>query len=243
MPTFLLGKTLSYYFNGYNFSGISDKYDAEPSTAVLNATTFGPSYHKTAQPGQLQHKITVDGFYTATISPDLSGVYNQIRLALRVDTPGLVVLPGAGTIPAAGDLADLWIATISNSKISSTEDNLVRLQAEFTGKTGLHMGVVIAAEAAYTPTVQTAYYDLGAGFTTGTYAWLVIVQVTAYTSGMGALALESSTDHITWTPRGTLPAITTIDGAALAATTTLDRYIRVNGTGVGTVIVGFAITN
>lgn len=244
MATFLLGKTLAYYLAGYNFSGISDKYTTEPSTAVLPNTTFGSSYHKTAQPGQLGHKISVDGFYTGTISPDLSGIENQIRAALRVDTPGLVVLPGAGTVPAAGDTADLWIATIADRKLTSTEAGLVRLQASFTGKTGLHMGTVIAAEAAYTPTVVTAYYDQGgAGWSSASTSWLTILQVTAYSSGMGAIALESSTDHVTWTVRGTLAAISAVGGYALAATTTLDRYIRINGAGVGTVIAGFAVTN
>lgn len=243
--SFVLGKTLAYYLAGYNFSGNSNKYDAELNIEALDSTCFGPSAHKTQEPGLLTGKISVGGLLTATVPPDVTGYQNQLTAALRTETVGLVCLPGAGTLPAAGDLADLWLAATTSPKVGVTVDQLITLDADFETKTGLHLGTVMAAETAYSPSpVQTAYYDQGgAGWVSASTAYLVDLQVTAYTSGMAALAVETSTDHSSWTPRGTFPAITAVGGYALALTTTLDRYIRINGTGVGTVIVGFARTN
>jgi len=241
MPTFPLGKTLSYYLGGYNFSGISNGYDSELSIEALDATCFGPSLHKAQAPGLMEAKISTKGLYTnETDYPEQT----VLLAALRAEVVGTVVLPGSGTTPAAGDEAELWISTGLTRKLGVAVDSLTTVDAEFSSQTGLHLGEALTAETAFSgaPFSSTGYDQGGAGWSSTSRRYLVVLQVTAYTSGLAAVLVQTSTDNSSWTTRGTFPAITGIGGYALALTTTLDRYIRIRDTGVATILPAFALT-
>jgi hypothetical protein len=242
--TFPLGKTLAAYLAGINFSGASNGYDTDLSIEALDVTCFGSSYHKTQVAGLLDADLSLKGFYTHTVDPDASGTANVLAAAARTATPGLVCLPGSGTTPAAGDLADLWIAATVSRTIGAEPGGVVTLDADLKTTTGLHAGTVLVAEGAQagSPFSTTGYDQGGGSWVSDTYTYLVIVQVTAYTSGLAALLVQTSTDNSTYTTRGTFPAITGVGGYALALTATLDRYIRLRDTGNATLIAGVALT-
>lgn len=240
---FLLGKQCRVFLAGYDFSGNLTGYDAEGTTEALDNTTFGTSYHKTQQPGLLSAKISLKGFSTYTISPDVTGYLNTLISRLRTDTPGLQVLPASGTTPAAGDAADLWVSTHIDRKIGVAVDQIITLDAEIAAKHGLHMGDVLHALTALSgsPFTTTGYDQGGAAWVAATYRWLVEVQVTAYTSGLAALKVQTSPNNSTWTTRGTFPAITALGGYWLELNATLDRYVRITDTGVATIISAVAL--
>lgn len=238
-----LGKTVSVYLNGYNFSGHLNGYDSELAIGKEDITTFGPSFHKRQAPTLVESKITLKGFYSHSVSPDVSGYLNQLIAGVRTETPGMEVDPGSGTTPAAGDLADLWITTGITRKQAVEAGAYVKLDAELLAKHGMHVGEAICAETAFSgsPFTSTGYDQGGSGWVSATYRYLVIVQVLAYTSGLAALKVQTSPDNSTWTTRGTFPAITGIGGYALELNTTLGRYLRLTDTGVATIIAAWAI--
>lgn len=243
MPDFLLGKTLAYYFNGYNFSGHHNKYNYGLKIPALDCTGFGPSFHRQAQPGTLATEIALEGWYTHTTGGDVSGLINQLQAALRVDTPCLACMPGSSTTPVADDEADLWITTAIERALKAETDKLVTLATKMTSSAGVHPGKVLFGETAFNgaPFNSTGYDQGGGGWVSATYRYLVILEVIAYTSGLGAVLVQTSTDNAAWNTRGTFPAITGIGGYALPLNATLDRYVRIRDTGVATIIGGFAI--
>ena len=240
MPTFLVGKPLVVYLAGYDFSSSNDEYNASLKVDVLENTTFGPSFHRTNQPGTVEGEVDLKGYYNYTTPPTVTGYENQLAAAVRVDTVGLVVTPQAAT-QAAGDLADLFVITSVERSIAVKVDEIIRLEAKFKTATGEHIGNVIRPESVATwPSVS---YDQGAVPAAGNIQYVVVLQVTAYTSGLAAVVVQTSPDNSSWTTRGTFPAITAIGGYALALNTTLERYVRIGGAGVATLIAAFARIN
>ena len=240
MPVFPIGKPLTIYLAGYNFSSSTNEYQTDPKVEALDNTCFSPSFHKTNQPGDIDSDITLKGYYNHTTPPDVTGFVNQLKAAMRVDTVGLVVMPQA-TTPAVGDLADLFIAAALDRDVSVAVDKIVTVDAKFKTKSGLHIGNAMIAEgAASFPT--TGYDHGGASWVNDStlYNYIVVLQVLAYTSGFAAITVQTSPDNSAWTTRGTFAAITAIGGYSLTLNAILHRYIRINGTGVGTIIAGFA---
>lgn len=64
MATFLIGKTGSLTVNSQDYSGLATKVDTDLITAVINATTMGASYHKTALPGLQETKLSYELLYS-----------------------------------------------------------------------------------------------------------------------------------------------------------------------------------
>ena len=240
--TFSLGKTTALYIGGYNFSGTRNAYDVEGGTEELDNTCFGSSFHRTSQPGLLTAKISAKGFYHYTLAPDNTGLENVLKAIVRVDTPFMACLPGAGTSPAAGDLADLFTVTSFTKKEAMQVDELAKLDLDMVSKDGYFPGVVMFAEAAFSgaPFNSTGYDYWGAP-QAASKTFVTFLQVTAYTSGLAAVLVQTSTDNAAWTTRGTFPAITAIGGYALEITAVFDRYIRIRDTGVATIIGGVAV--
>jgi hypothetical protein len=240
MPTFLLGKPLNVFLAGYEFTSSTDKYQADLSVGALDNTTFGSSYHRTFQPGTVEGDVSLSGFYNHTTPPTVTGFENQLQAAVRVDTVGLAVLPQA-LVPQPGDLADLFTIASVEKTTAAKVDEIIRLDAKFKTKTGLHVGAALTSHGA--ASFPTTAYDQGAVPAAGNIQYIVVLQVTAYTSGLAAVTVQTSPDNVGWTTRGTFPAITAIGGYALELNTTLERYVRINGAGTATLIAAFARIN
>lgn len=64
MATFLIGKTGSVVVNSNDYSGLCSKVDTDLITAVIDSTTMGTSYHKTAIPGLQETKLEYELLYS-----------------------------------------------------------------------------------------------------------------------------------------------------------------------------------
>jgi hypothetical protein len=238
MPTFPLGKNITVYIAGYDFSSSNREYQTDLKVEAKDNTVFGSSFHRTNQPGLIEADVNLKGYYNHT-NPGVTGYANQLKALVRVDTPFLAVMANP---PAAGDLADLMTITAVDRAMAVEVGEIITLESKFKSSSGLHVGNAITAEAAAT-WPSTGYDQGGASWSTGTYRYVVILQVTAYTSGLAAVTVQTSPDNSAWTTRGTFPAITAIGGYALELNTSLERYVRINGSGTATLIAAFARIN
>jgi hypothetical protein len=240
MPTFPLGKPLAVYLAGYEFSSSNREYQTDLKVEAKDNTCFGSTFHKTNQPGLQEADISLKGYYNHTNAADVTGYANQLKAAVRVDTVGLAVMP-TGIVPINGDLADLFIITAVDRASTVEVGEIITLDASFKTTTGLHVGNALTSHGA--ASFPTMAYDQGSAPAAGNIQYLVVLQVTAYTSGFAAITVQTSPDNLGWNTRGTFPAISAIGGYALALNTTLERYVRINGTGSGTIIAAFARIN
>lgn len=238
MPTFQFGKTgLVYLFNGLAFQGYHKAFDPTMKVAILDSTTFGTSQHKTAQPGMRDDTLKATAFFVNT-TPDL--LDDTLKAALRANTACLAAYPTTAGVAAAGDPCDLWIAKGLTYGRKITPTALIEVDTDHILQDGLHAGYVAAPLAAHTGFWTTTGYDRGASADfTNSLTYALQVQLTAYTSSLG-IVMEHSTNNSTWTTAYSFAAMTAVGGTEQRVTLVLKRYVRLNGSGAGTVLAAFA---
>lgn len=204
------------FSRGFNFTDSVDMLDA----TVLPNTS----------------KVVIPGPESATISHDMlldtatSG--NFATLNTWKGTPQTETLLWAGT--TRGTECLMVTANQSNFTVSSPTDGIVSASGTVQCDGGIDFGIVLDPETGITANGTTTAVDNGAATSNGGVAHLHVTGFTGLTSD--TILVEHSTDNSTFTTLGTFTVVsgTTSQRLVIAAATTVNRYVRVKDTVVGT---------
>ncbi len=212
--------------NAWDFSGVSNSLDVEVSSEKLEDTTFQSA--RTFLAGSSAGNIAQAGYY------DNSGAntFEQEIAESVINDELLYVAALFGTETAACAAYVAPQTSTENMAIGTPVAELITLSGGWGAGTGLKRGVRLFSGTISATGAQTGV-DLGVAGTTGGQAWLFVTAVTgtatnatftvqsATTVGFGSPATEGT---FTFTGRGAF---------AIALSGTVDRYVRLNATGLG----------
>lgn len=147
-------------------------------------------------------------------------------------TPQVVTLLWAGT--TAGTECLMVQANESQVTVDSPVGGVVTANMSATVDGASDFGVVIDPETAITANTNGASVDNGAGTSNGGVAHIHVTAFSGLTSD--TVRIEHSTDNSAWSTLGTFTAATgtTSQRLVIAPATTVNRYLRVVDTVVGT---------
>lgn len=147
-------------------------------------------------------------------------------------TPQVETLLWAGT--TAGSECLMVLANQSSFTVSSPVNGVVTAQGVQTADGGTDFGVVLDPETAITANGTTTAINNGGATTNGGVAHLHVTAFSGLTSD--TILVEHSTDNSTFTTLGTFTVVsgTTSQRLVIAPGTTVNQYVRVRDTVVGT---------
>jgi hypothetical protein len=249
MPTFIHGKSTGVFIDAYDLSAYFNSADYASSIDTAETTSFGSSA-----------KSYITGLNDATLS--LSGMYSQDAggsdvvlntLLGQATSPAVTVVFKTGTI---GNRCIVGQAHETSYSISNPVADVSTVSADFNATAGavadqvygLHGGVVLTTGASilYSALGNLSSVDNAASSAAGSLATLHVTTNTI-SGGNTAIIVQHSPDNTTFADLITftvVPASTTV-GVSKASTGTVNRYVRVNASTLGssgsiTFNVGFA---
>ena len=214
------------YATGYSF---------DDTTAMLDVTTLVDTSAKFI-PGVESGTLSVDTILDTATST------NFAASTTWKGTPQVVTL-----LPVGATRGSASVQVIGNQgtfTINSAMNDAVKASGAIVTDGGIDFGVVIDPETAITADTNGTSVDNGASTSNGGVAHLHVTAFSGLTSN--SVIVEHSTDNSVWATLGTFTLVTgtTSERLTIAASTTVNRYLRirddVTGSGSCTRIVTFA---
>ena len=226
---FIHGKATTVLHNTVNLSAYFNDAGANRTVETAETTAFGDN-SKTYIVGLQDGTITASGMWdnTATVGSDV-----VLNTALGVADAELTIVPGAS--PAAGTRAISALVESTSYDITSPVGDVVSISADFQGDGGVDSGLCLSALASVTATANGTAQDNGASTANGGAAYL---HATANThDGTSIIKVQHSADNVSWADLATFATVaastTASERVVVAASTTVNRYIRAQWTLAG----------
>ena len=236
------GRAAVFLLGGYDVSSDTTSVEFDGTTAVAKSTGQGGATDETYVIGLNDSKVTAKGLFDDTAA---QGLYTAFA-ALRDTTLVASFLPAGDTQGYAAIQMRTQIPT--DAKITSPIGGVVAMDAAFQDSGVAGFGLVVTPRTALVGTGsvqnQAAPLDNGSATTNGGEANFHILQLDAATT-VSPLTLQHSADNITYVDLATSGLAGTAIGAdhqTVAASTTVNRYLRTASTATNTKSYKIAVT-
>lgn len=210
----------------WDFSGVSNSLEVTLAVGREECTVFQATA-KEYVVIDTEGTISQQGYF---VNSGADTFEEEIAKALLADN-SLLVAALLGTQTAACPAYVGRASSVNGLKIASKTDGLLTLAGDWV------TGGIVRGLRAFAGTITTtgaqAQIDLGDGGTTGGFGWLFVQNITG-TATNATITVQSSTSvgFSAPTTRGTF-TFSAKGAYEIALTSTVDRYVRLNCTGLG----------
>lgn len=237
---FVHGKNVAVLVGVYDLSTMltSANYSAELSAE--ETTTFGTGGAKTYIPGLGDAKISAEGLFDTTA---LSGSDAVLTAALASGADTNICIAMSGLV--LGGRVKIGAGLETSYEVTPKVSDVVSLKAEFQGDGGIEGGIILAAakSVATATTTNETGQDNSAASTNGGVGQIHITSNAQ--SSTTAVKVQHSTDNSTWADLATFATVAAgtkaTERVAVAAGTTVNRYLRATSTTAGTGAVVYTV--
>ena len=236
---FVHGKSACVIVDAYDLSAYFNDVSWSQEVSADETTGFGSS-DKTYIVGLGDGKISASGLFdgTATVGSDA-----RMDAALGASTDSLLLTGPSGN--SLGARVKIAAGVATNYEVSEKVTDVVETKAEFQADGGIDSGIILAAarSVATATTTNETSQDNAASTANGGVAHL---HVTANaTSSTTIVKVQHSSNNSTWVDLVTFTTVATTvltsERVAVAAGTTVNRYIRATSTTAGTGAVVYTV--
>jgi hypothetical protein len=237
MP-FRHGKDSKALLGKYDISTYLTEATASMSLDTAETSTFG-TLAKTYLTGQNDGTISFSGLFDGAANA-IADIFEDV---ITNDLTPVITFANDGGLTVGRD-ATLAKAKQTSYEVTAPVADIVSLNGEFQVTGGLRQGVILAGLAALAATTNGTSVDNTASTALGATANL---HVTANTRNSNStIKVQHSADNTTWADLITFTVVgaTTLTSESLAATGTVNRYLRAQttlATGTGSITITISI--
>jgi hypothetical protein len=225
MPTFTHGKNASVYINGYEVSDHLSSVTVSGEADTVEVSTLG-SDDKAYIPGMRDATVSAEGFY-AGVSTDID---SEMATNIGAVTTWTAVM-GDDTV---GSIAYGVRAVETTYEIGAEIGGAVAITIEGQVTEGREVARVLHPKASRTSTGTGTAVDNTVSTSNGAAAYLHVVAASGTTPTLD-VKVQHSADNSTWADLITFTQVTAANSyERVAATGTVNRYLRVSYTIAGT---------
>ena len=239
---FIHGKGASVLHGAYDLSAFLNDGSISNSVETAETTTFGVAGSaKTYITGLKDGTLSASGMFDG----DANAVDEVITASVGSDTNAPVsFFPEGSTI---GNKVKLLLAKTTSYSVSAPVGDVVSVSYDAQADGGIDHGVSLASLASISSTTNSTSVDNSASTANGGLAQLHVTVNSR--SANATIKVQHSSDNSTWADLATFTVVattvTTSERVAVAAGTTVNRYLRAQntlsaGTGSITYQVSFA---
>lgn len=235
MPTFRHGKNTRVFINEYDLSTMLREANVAQEADTAETSAFG-TQDKTYVVGLIGSTLSLSGMFSGAAG-EIDALFNSwngddVDKVVSVLTEGI---GAAGT--GVGRKVTMMPGKFSGRTIPSSLSDMVGITATVVGDGPVRSGVLLNDYVtAISATGQATSVDNGAGTTNGGFGQLHVPANTR--NGTTIFKVQHSTDNSSWADLITFATVNastaTSERIALAAGTTVNRYVRAQYTVAGT---------
>jgi hypothetical protein len=224
------GSASRVYVGGFDLSAYFNGIGMEASVDAAEVTTFGLGA-KAYIPGPGDGTVSAEGFFDGAVD-----AVDQVLSEAMPSTAIWTWLPGGD---GQGNVAKCAVTVQTSYGVDAPSDDATTISAEgqATG-TGIERGVVAHPLQERTASGNGMSLDHGVSTEGGGAAYLHVMAVSGFSSV--TVKVQHSADNVTFVDKATFDTVTARGAQRVVLSGTVNRYVRVIWTAVGSGVVRFA---